>query len=69
MKVLDTVKLIIGIVIAVLVITMGLLFCIFCIMALFDLITYLLVLAGMPIKENMYVLDDLLEIFEETFSR
>jgi uncharacterized membrane protein YuzA (DUF378 family) len=38
---------------------------VFCAFLMFELLTYLLMTAGVPISDEVYVIDDLLEIFFE----
>ena len=68
MKVVDNLKSVLVTVIAVPVITLCVLLCVLLMLIVINILTHILVLAGVPIEECMYVLDDLLEIFEETFS-
>lgn len=68
MKVVDNLKSVLVTVIAVSAITLCVLLCVLLTLIVINILTHILVLAGVPIEECMYVLDDLLEIFEETFS-
>lgn len=69
MKASDKLKSVIMTVVSVPVITICVLLCVLLAVIVINILTHVLVMAGVPIEESMYVLDDLLKIFEENFSR